>query len=211
MKKKPPPPRGNGITLCEPQTGHVKSPSPRSSPGLPAGWSASLRSARRRALRPNDRRIAGPRPEGSHLGRIKVDLGPMRAQDLAMKRRLGGVLAAAIVLVGIGLAAAAVLSPVPAEHAAMLKLQAVQPGVAWHVRATRLNLVPYRVYDSNGVLRESAPGDPCPVFRLWTCPPPPKWTVEASGDSPGLSYDALIDVAPVSNVVVGYQVGRQAA
>ena len=151
------------------------------------------------------------RPKRSHLGRIKVDLGPKRAQDLAMKRRLGGVLAAAIVLVGIGLAAAAVLSPVPAEHAAMLKLQAVQPGVAWHVRATRLNLVPYRVYDSNGVLRESAPGDPCPVFRLWTCSPPPKWTVEVSGDSPGLSYDALIDVAPVSNVVLGYQVGRQAA
>jgi len=68
VKKKPPPPRGNGITLCEPQTGHVKLPSARASPELPDGWSPSLRSARRRALRPNDRRIADRDQTGHVLG-----------------------------------------------------------------------------------------------------------------------------------------------
>ena len=72
----------------------------------------------------------------------------------------------------------------------------------------------YQVRDSNGALRESTTGGPCPllgfVYQLH-CPLPPRWVVELTGREPNGAYEALIDIEPVTNSVEGYQIESRPA
>ena len=113
---------------------------------------------------------------------------------------LTALLVAGLVFLGLAFA-----SPEPARAAALAKAQVVRPTATWHVTATQFYWLPYRVYDSQGRLRESESGDPCPLIPL-PCPPAPRWVVELSGSDQTQVYEAVVDVSAVTHQVGGWQV-----
>lgn len=93
-----------------------------------------------------------------------------------------------------------------ARTAALAKVQRQRPGVDWHVTNTQFYLVPYRVYDSRGQLRE-AQGCNC---RINWPPPPPRWVIEFRGQDANNDYEALVDVSPVTDIVGSWGIGSLA-